>query len=509
MKKRSSWDTTAWLFLNIVIARFLANVAAAIFTNDLIGILNATGYLTPAAPPDAAAWKTHPASFAAGLALQCAVFAAPLVWVWPIGRFVDTDDDDLRAAAVGRFAGINRFFAALIGAQSALAAAGIFWSRLHPATGAPSTAALLFVEAFGCWYSIYFTLLILEPLLFNNLARWLYPGHALYERKTGPMFSVRAKLFLLVANLVVIPMILVGASMKLGLTGFSQGMGVAVLTAVIAVGYTEILYRSIALPLAELNEKMALVSAGDFAAKTTVLAGDEIGRVRWHFNEMIDGLAERERLKETFGRFVSIEIAKRLIETDKISLGGENIEATVLFSDIRDFTPLSESMSPQELVTFLNKYFSFVTAPIAEHRGVVNKFIGDAVMAVFAEQFGSRDHAADALAAAVQMRRQLAEFNAGRPGAAPIRCGIGIHTGLLVAGNIGTDKRMEYTVIGDTVNVAARIESKTKDLGVDVLISDGTYSRLDERARASVKTERCEGVRVKGKDAPLVVYKIL
>jgi adenylate cyclase len=130
-------------------------------------------------------------------------------------------------------------------------------------------------------------------------------------------------------------------------------------------------------------------------------------------------------------------------------------------------------------------------------------------MAVFAAQFGSPDHAADALAAALAMRRQLAEFNAARPGAAGVRAGIGLHTGLLVAGNIGTEKRMEYTVIGDTVNVAARIESKTKDLSCDILFSEAVYARLGEPFKAGVKAQRCEGVRVKGKDAPLVLYKAL
>ena len=510
MKLRDSWSTTVWLCLNVVIARFLAKAPTWVFVNDLEQILMRSGWMPPADPLKPVEWKAHLSLLIFTVVFNLIVFIVPLVWVWPIGRYIDTADEDLRPIAVKRFCGINRFFIALTAAVSLSAlvfAVSERWATPAGPSRAPfgPSACLILFESY---YYVYFLLLALEPLLFKELARWLYPGETVYERKAGPMWSVRTKLLLLVLNLVVIPMTLVAASMRFGLTGFSTGLGVAVLTAVIAIGYTEMLYQGLALPLSELNRKMASVASGDYRAKTTVYADDEIGEVKWHFNEMIDGLAERERLKDTFGRFVSIEIAKRLIETDKIALGGENIEATVLFSDIRDFTPLSESMTPQELVSFLNSYFSFITAPIQEHRGVVNKFIGDAVMAIFAEQFGSKDHAADALAAARAMRLKLAEFNASRPGAKPVRFGVGVHTGLLVAGNIGTEKRMEYTVIGDTVNVAARIESKTKDLGSDLLVSDSVFSRLSERTKSGIKAERCEGVHVKGKDAPLVVYKI-
>ena len=222
---------------------------------------------------------------------------------------------------------------------------------------------------------------------------------------------------------------------------------------------------------------------------------------------MVDGLAERERLKDTFGRYVSVEVAKRLVETGAVSLGGESIEATILFSDIRDFTAMSEKMPPQELVAFLNEYFSYVPGTITAHNGMINKFIGDAIMAVFAPQFGSKDHVDDALRAALGMRAKLAELNAR--GGPEIRFGVGLHTGTLVAGNIGTEKRLEYTVIGDTVNVASRIESHNKDLGSVILVSSAVYERLSPALRDSVRGERCDNVKVKGRERALVLYKVL
>lgn len=497
----ASWDATLWLCLRVCLARAAAFVPCVVFVSDLQAILVKAGWM-PAPAPDPRGVKEL---FLLGAVVGSVNLLLPLVWVWPIGRYLDTGDARLRPAALRRFGGINRFFALFFAGVAAWGVLSSFW---RPAAGDPPFWAVAALEAFSGYFAAYFTLLTLEPILFKDLAAMLYEdAPASGGERVGPLWSVRTKLFLLVVNLIVIPMILVGASMRLGLNGYLEGFGVAILTAVTAVGYAEMLYRGIARPLTRLNEKMVRVSKGDYDAKTSVWASDEIGELKRHFNEMVDGLAERERLKDTFGRFVSVEIAKRLIESDSLVLGGESIEATVLFSDIRDFTPLSETLSPQELVAFLNDYFSFVTEPIARHHGVVNKFIGDAVMAIFAPHFGSNDHAGDALAAALEMRAKLAEFNASRK-APPVRFGIGIHTGLLVAGNIGTAKRMEYTVIGDTVNAASRIESKTKDFACDLLVSESVFARLGEASRSGVSLERCEGVRVKGKEEPLVLYKV-
>ena len=430
-----------------------------------------------------------------------AVYASAFFWTRPLARFLDTRDEGLRAVAQARFNGLFRLLLGLW-AGGWLVEALWTWAR-NPSA---HWTGLALPGAIGNYYGAYFTVLFLEPLIITKAARHLYTEPAIFERKRGPMWSVHVKLILLVVNLILIPLAVLDLIRRTGGTGADAAPVVAV-TFIFSAGYLETLYRSIARPLALLGEKMALVAKGDYTAKTVVLDDDEIGELKAGFNEMVDGLAERERLKETFGRYVSVEVAKRLVETGAVSLGGESIEATILFSDIRDFTAMSENMPPQKLVAFLNEYFSYVTAPISAHNGMINKFIGDAVMAVFAPQFGSKDHVDDAVRAALGMREKLGELNAR--GGQEVRFGVGIHTGALVAGNIGTEKRLEYTVIGDTVNVASRIESQNKDLGSVILLSSAVYERLSPSLRAQVRAERCDDVKVKGRGQPLVLYKVL
>lgn len=429
-----------------------------------------------------------------------AVYGFAYFWTRPLARFLDTREESLRAVAQSRFNGLYRVLLGLWAGELLISA---LWSWFH--NPASSWAVILLPNAVDSYFSAYFTIIFLEPLLITN-ARFLYTEPSIFERKAGPMWTVHAKLILMVVNLILLPLALLELIRRTGGTG-GDAWPVIAATFIFAAGCLEILYRSIARPLSQLNEKMGLVAKGDYSAKTIVLDDDEIGELKAGFNEMVDGLAERERLKDTFGRYVSVEVAKRLVETGAISLGGESIEATILFSDIRDFTEMSERMPPQELVAFLNEYFSYVTAPISAHNGMINKFIGDAVMAVFAPQFGSKNHVDDAVRAALGMREKLAELNAR--GGPEIRFGVGLHTGTLVAGNIGTEKRLEYTVIGDTVNVASRIESQNKDLGSVILISEAVHEGLSPALRATVRSERCDNVKVKGRAQSLVLYKVL
>jgi class 3 adenylate cyclase len=444
----------------------------------------------------------HPeASLAVGLIDLLAIYGAAWIWARPLARFLDTRDESLRAVAQRRYDGLYRL---LLGLWAADFLVSVVWIKLRNPS-APWPVVLL-PDAVEAYFGAYFTVIFLEPLLITKAARFLYTEPEIFRRKEGPLWTVRAKLFLLVVNLILLPLAFVELIRRTG-GGSADAVPVIAATFLFAAGYLETLYRSIARPLAQLGEKMALVAKGDYSAKTIVLDDDEIGELKAGFNDMVDGLAERERLKDTFGRYVSVEVAKRLVETGAVSLGGESIEATILFSDIRDFTAMSERMPAQELVAFLNEYFSYVTEPIAAHNGMINKFIGDAVMAVFAPQFGSKDHVDDAVRAALGMRAKLAELNAR--GGPVIRFGVGIHTGTLVAGNIGTKKRLEYTVIGDTVNVASRIESSNKELGSVILISEAVHSRLSPALRAEVRGERCDDVKVKGRAQALVLYKVL
>lgn len=285
---------------------------------------------------------------------------------------------------------------------------------------------------------------------------------------------------------------------------------IAVLVLIILVfqAVSIMLYRvNVQAPVSALVRRMKAVAAGDFSCKTSVLYSDELGQLKGHFNQMLDGLVERDHIKDTFGRYVSLEIAEKIMKSGKVNLAGEEIQATVLFSDIRGFTPISEKLPPVELIRFLNEYFTYVTKPITENKGVINKFMGDAVMAIFSPVFGVEDHQAAALRAALGMREALKEFNA--LGKYPeVFFGVGVHSGGLVAGNVGTVERLEYTVLGDTVNVASRIESQTKTAATQILLSEATVNGLDRGRFPGVNFAACPPVLMKGKSAPMVLYTV-
>ena len=221
---------------------------------------------------------------------------------------------------------------------------------------------------------------------------------------------------------------------------------------------------------------------------------------------MVDGLQERNKLKTTFGKYMTEAVMEHLM-AGKVELGGETLTATILFSDIRSFTSISEKMDAKELVALLNEYFTEMVDVVIKEDGVVDKYIGDAIMAVFGAPVPKKDDALHAVRAAVGMREALAHLNERLKarGATTIKTGIGIHTGEVVAGNIGSEKRMEYTVIGDTVNLASRLESSTKELGTPVLISDDTYQLVKDHIEARAVKE----ITVKGREKPVMTYEVL
>jgi adenylate cyclase len=220
---------------------------------------------------------------------------------------------------------------------------------------------------------------------------------------------------------------------------------------------------------------------------------------------------ERTRLRQIFGRYVSDEVVEKLLATGKQpNLGGEGVTVTVLFSDIRNFTPMSESLAPQEVVELLNNYFSRACEPILEQGGTVDKFIGDAIMAVFGSPAPHPDHARRAISAALAMAARAADFRAWIDRRFPDRewpdfhIGIGLHTGEVVVGNVGSPKRFEFTAIGDTVNTASRLESLTKDLGWTIVASVHTI----KAAGPGVVTGGAKQVLVKGRQEPVEVLEV-
>ena len=236
-----------------------------------------------------------------------------------------------------------------------------------------------------------------------------------------------------------------------------------------------------------------------------IKTGDEIEDLAEGFNAMVDGLEERDRLRSTMGKYMTEQVVEHLM-AGRVQLGGVTLPVTVLFTDIRSFTSISETMSAHDLVQLLNEYFTDMVGIVMEEGGVVDKYIGDAIMAVFGAPVPKPDDAQRAVRAAVRMRGALVTLNErlATRGIAPLRTGIGLHTGEVIAGNIGSEARMEYTVIGDAVNLASRLESATKELGVDVLISEDTAALLGPEFALRYIDE----ITVKGRKQAVKVFEV-
>lgn len=215
----------------------------------------------------------------------------------------------------------------------------------------------------------------------------------------------------------------------------------------------------------------------------------------------------RQEITETFGRYVSHQVVDRILSAGRVNMEGEETEATVLFTDLRNFTGLSENLRPHELLRFLNLYFEEMVEVILAHDGFLDKFIGDGIMAVFGVPLGRPDDSERAVRVAIEMIQRVSWLNAREPfSLSPVAMRIGISTGTVVAGSVGSTRRMEYTVMGDTVNVASRLESLNKIYGSEILISDTTYRSLG--TDTGILVREVDAVRVKGRSTPCVLFEV-
>jgi len=221
---------------------------------------------------------------------------------------------------------------------------------------------------------------------------------------------------------------------------------------------------------------------------------------------IIDDITEEKRLRATMARYMTASVAEQVLAAGESVLGGRSQMATVLFSDIKGFTAIAEVLGPQQTVSMLNEYFSEMVEIVFEHHGILDKFIGDAIMAVFGTPFASPQDVDNALKVALGMRRALVAFNARQAavGKPCFEIRIGINSGDVVAGNIGSTRRMDYTVVGDGVNVAARLESANRYLGTGILISAATRAQL----RDYYRLREVDLLRVSGKREPVPVFEV-
>lgn len=255
----------------------------------------------------------------------------------------------------------------------------------------------------------------------------------------------------------------------------------------------------------ELSAAMHQVENGRLDISLLEKTTDEYAGIFRQFNRMVKELMERERLRDAFGRYMAKELAEDVMRNG-VSLGGKEVHASVLFADIRDFTAMSTKMSAEEVVNLLNQYFTVVEPTIQVEGGWINKFGGDSLLAVFGVLTPQPDHVRHAVRAALKMRAALEMFNKmqQQTGKHPLRIGIGIHCGRMVAGSVGSQDRMEFTVIGDAVNMASRIEGLNKKWGTDILVSSQVAATLEgEYSMEPMPTTKVHGI-----SEPIEVFAI-
>ncbi len=311
--------------------------------------------------------------------------------------------------------------------------------------------------------------------------------------------SVRRKLLLGVPVINVITATIVAAlSSQRGASGLenisADVLAVVVVSTTVSLGLSLLLSRSLLLPIAQITKASGPAREGDFSARVPVMTGDEIGALASGFNLLMAGMEQRGRLEEALGTYVDPTVAAAVVHEDEARLTGSEVDLTVLFLDIRGFTAFAEGAAPAAVVARLNEFFEIVIPAITSHGGQANKFTGDGLLALFGAPEPLQGHADHAIDAALEIVAKVRTRFAGQ-----VELAIGINSGPAVAGRVGGGGKFDFTVIGDTVNTAQRVERATRETGDEILIAGSTHSRLtrdhggfDERPAVpmSGKTDR-------------------
>ncbi|GAC1440891.1 MAG: hypothetical protein NVSMB51_20710 [Solirubrobacteraceae bacterium] len=338
--------------------------------------------------------------------------------------------------------------------------------------------------------------LIVRPVL-EEVSADLPSGIA--PARTG--VSLKLKLLVALPAINVISGVLVAALSSRGHARLTD-LGIDVLAALgvaltISLELTVLLSRSILEPISDLRKATVRVADGDFSVRVPVISGDETGALTSAFNQMVAGLQERAQLHEAFSTYVDPQLTQRVL-SEGSALRGEEVEVSVLFIDIRDFTAFAERASAVEVVAQLNAFYEIVVPEIVREGGHANKFIGDGLLAVFGAPDALADHADRAVRAALAIAEVVKESFGDQ-----LRIGIGVNSGPVVAGTIGGGGRLEFTVIGDTVNTASRVEAVTRETGDAILITELTRELL---SGGREQFARRDPVQLKGKQEAVALY---
>jgi adenylate cyclase len=354
------------------------------------------------------------------------------------------------------------------------------------------------VLAYGVLLRFFGMELVLRPLL-ADVSSDLPDGADLGVDRV----PIKWKLLLTLPAINVITGVFVSGLSNLGdeptLADFGWSVAVAVAVAfTITFELTLLLTRSVGDQLYELRRGTERLGSGERGVRVPVLTVDETGGLASSFNAMAAGLDERERLAEAFGAFVAPDVVERVLEQGTTDLEGEEVEVSVLFLDIRGFTALAERSSAREVVMRLNDFYGLIVPLLVGHGGHANKFVGDGLLGVFGAPERVTDHADRAVLAAMHIARTVQETYGGE-----LQIGIGVNSGPVLAGTIGGGGHIEFTVIGDAVNTAARVEEATRVTGDDVLITEATRRLLTLPFRGF---EERPGIQLKGKSEQVVLY---
>ena len=365
---------------------------------------------------------------------------------------------------------------------------------------------------------------LLEHILQHRLAPVLFPDGRLAAVPGVWRIRIGTRLAVLVLACSIVPLGAVhltihGSRLQLALGEVSPATALERLHATVlaetlvfiafAVGLTAVVAATFTRSLREIAVVLTRVRNGVFTDKVRVTTNDEIGATGDAINEMTAGLRERDAIKDMFGRYVSREVRDEIL-SGRLSCDGERKDVTILFADLRDFTPLTETHDPKLVVKMLNTYFAAMADAIERHGGFVLQFIGDEIYAVFGAPVPRVDHVPRAVAAGREMVQRLAELNVdfAARGWPRLDHGIALHTGQVLAASLGSADRASYLLVGDTVNLAARLQSLTREVGAQMIVSAATCARLPEADLRAIKLRVLPVLQVKGRWEPVQAYVV-